>query len=206
MIVQNPPNVNLSQLLIDADLVMGAHNVTLGAGQTVDGKDVSTLDIGNMTKAIYDAGNRGIVDIAQIVSLLLGNGITPTIPAAWSTDPTNLGNITNIDLTDYTGTGIVAATGDNKNIEIDLKANCYVKNILTKMHINDDYFRVYIGTTAPAYTGGTPNNMTLKSGNETGTAEIDTTIEAAARYIVIMFHSAAAANDYSIQYVDARGY
>lgn len=33
----------LSQLLIDADLAMGAFNVTLSAGQTVDGKDVSTL-------------------------------------------------------------------------------------------------------------------------------------------------------------------
>ena len=41
--VTNPPNVNLSQVIIDADLAMGAHNITLGAAQTVDGKDVSTL-------------------------------------------------------------------------------------------------------------------------------------------------------------------
>ena len=41
--VTNPPNVNLSQLIIDADLAMGAHNITLGAGQLVDGRDVSTL-------------------------------------------------------------------------------------------------------------------------------------------------------------------
>jgi len=30
----------LSQLEIDTDLTMGAHNITLGAGQTVDGRDV----------------------------------------------------------------------------------------------------------------------------------------------------------------------
>lgn len=33
----------LSGLVIDADLTMGAHNITLGAAQTVDGKDVSIL-------------------------------------------------------------------------------------------------------------------------------------------------------------------
>lgn len=33
----------LSQLGIDADLAMGAHGIILDAGQTVDGKDVSTL-------------------------------------------------------------------------------------------------------------------------------------------------------------------
>lgn len=193
----------LSDIAIDCDLAMAAHAITIDAGGLIDGKDVGA-DL--MEKSVYDVGNRGVVDIAQIVSLLLGNGITPTIPAAWGTDPTNLGNITNVDLTDYTGTGVVAGTGDNKNIEIDLKANCYIKNILTKMHVNDDYFRVYIGTTAPAYAGGIPNNMTLKSGNETGIAEIDTTIEAAARYIVICFHSGAGAQNYAIQYVIARGY
>lgn len=33
----------LSQLEIDSDLGMGAHDITLGPGQTVDGKDVSEL-------------------------------------------------------------------------------------------------------------------------------------------------------------------
>ena len=32
----------LSQLEIDANLTMGAHSITLGAGQTVDGKDVGS--------------------------------------------------------------------------------------------------------------------------------------------------------------------
>lgn len=33
----------ISTIEKDADLVMGAHSITLGAGQTVDGKDVSAL-------------------------------------------------------------------------------------------------------------------------------------------------------------------
>ena len=33
----------ISQIVVDADLVMGAHNITLGAGQTVDGKDVGAI-------------------------------------------------------------------------------------------------------------------------------------------------------------------
>ena len=44
--VSTPPR--LSEVLIDTDLVMGAHAITLGAGQLVDGKDVSTLDVGDM--------------------------------------------------------------------------------------------------------------------------------------------------------------
>lgn len=36
----------LSQLEIDSNLAMGAHNITLGAGQTVDGVDVGTIEAG----------------------------------------------------------------------------------------------------------------------------------------------------------------
>lgn len=35
----------LSGLAIDADLAMGAHNITLDAAQTVDGKDVSSVGL-----------------------------------------------------------------------------------------------------------------------------------------------------------------
>ena len=42
--VTNPPILNLSQIIIDADLAMGAHNITLGAAQTVDGRDVSAIN------------------------------------------------------------------------------------------------------------------------------------------------------------------
>jgi len=52
----------LSQLEIDADLVMGAHNITLGVGQTVDSKDVSgliadtvgSIEGDNMVKVVSD--------------------------------------------------------------------------------------------------------------------------------------------------------
>ena len=45
----------LSSVTIDADLVMGAHNITLDATQTVDGRDVSA----------YDSGNTGHVDTSE---------------------------------------------------------------------------------------------------------------------------------------------
>lgn len=48
----------LSDLTIDTDLVMGAHDITLGAAQTVDGKDVSTLGIGTaFVKSGYYVGD-----------------------------------------------------------------------------------------------------------------------------------------------------
>lgn len=37
----------VSELNVDADLVIGAHNITIGAGQTVDGRDISALDPNN---------------------------------------------------------------------------------------------------------------------------------------------------------------
>ena len=41
MRITRPRATKLSQITIDADLEMGAHNITLGALQTVDGRDVS---------------------------------------------------------------------------------------------------------------------------------------------------------------------
>lgn len=46
MRISRPRATKLSQLTIDADLVMGAHNITLGAGQTVGGKDLSSIEAG----------------------------------------------------------------------------------------------------------------------------------------------------------------
>lgn len=52
-------SVKLSAVSIDVDLVMGAHNITLGAGQTVDGEDVSAIKdnviIAELTNAIVEA-------------------------------------------------------------------------------------------------------------------------------------------------------
>lgn len=41
----------LSQMEIDADLIMGAHNITLGALQTVDGIDVGKVKIKNLASS-----------------------------------------------------------------------------------------------------------------------------------------------------------
>jgi len=45
--------------------------------------------------------------------------LTPTIPSAWTTDPTNLTNITDNDDTTVTGTGVIAGTA-TKYILIDI--------------------------------------------------------------------------------------
>lgn len=41
MKITRPRATQLSQISVDVDLAMGAHNITLGAAQTVDGVDVS---------------------------------------------------------------------------------------------------------------------------------------------------------------------
>ena len=43
MRITRPRATKLSQITIDSELDMGAHNIVLGAGQTVDGVDVSVL-------------------------------------------------------------------------------------------------------------------------------------------------------------------
>ena len=53
----------VSGLIVDANLNMGAHNITLGAGQTVDGKDVSGLEPHKITNGTYngnDTQNRSV--------------------------------------------------------------------------------------------------------------------------------------------------
>ena len=60
MKISRPRATKLSQLTIDADLVMGAHNITLGAGQTVDSIDVSDT----LTKAVYDTDADNKADIS----------------------------------------------------------------------------------------------------------------------------------------------
>lgn len=46
MKITRPRATKLSQLTVDCDLAMGAHNITLGVGQTVDGRDVSGIEAG----------------------------------------------------------------------------------------------------------------------------------------------------------------
>ena len=46
MRITRPRATSLSQIRINTDLDMGAHNILLGAGQTVDGRDVSGIEEG----------------------------------------------------------------------------------------------------------------------------------------------------------------
>ena len=66
VVVTNPPNVNLSQIVVDAglDLSGGDYDILLKAARTVDGKDVSTL--GDMDKTIYDKDKDNIIDTFKL--------------------------------------------------------------------------------------------------------------------------------------------
>ena len=67
----------LSELNIDADLAMGAHNITLGAAQTVDGKDVGGLisdpashsNMSNRTRKVFVPTSAAAVTAAAHVML-----------------------------------------------------------------------------------------------------------------------------------------
>jgi len=126
--------------------------------------------------------------------------ITPTIPAAWQTNPTALANINDTDLTNVTGTGTVLGSSDNKNLSFDLLSYVYINIISVKASVSVDSFGVYIGMSAPAYTAGVPNNMTLV-GTVSGTLAYQIKVQAVARYVVLSFHSAAGNQDYAVQYL-----
>ena len=53
----------LSAITIDTNLVMGAHSITLGAGQTVDGKDVGSA---LMDKSDYDSNEDSVAHGLQV--------------------------------------------------------------------------------------------------------------------------------------------
>lgn len=80
MKISRPRATQLSQIDIDVDLAMGAHNITLGAGQLVDGVDVSTIE-----SYVHDG------------TLVLDGGVSPSPnPSAW----------TDLDLSARVGTNI----------------------------------------------------------------------------------------------------
>lgn len=83
--ISNPGSTNLSGLTIDQDLNMGAHNITLGAGQTVDGEDVN-VDL--LDKTTYDPAGHDIVENTKLLcsasDTLLESNDTP-VPVV---DPT----------------------------------------------------------------------------------------------------------------------
>lgn len=81
----------LSAVSIDADLVMGAHNITLGAGQTVDGDDIGEI-----------CGGDGVIDHKSIQ-------VTPvasdTLKKSEDTEVANIGGTA-----DYEDSGVVHIT------------------------------------------------------------------------------------------------
>lgn len=79
MVGVTPPVASfISELVVDADLVMGAHNITLGAGQTVDGEDVSGLcGVGDTVRITclptnYNTGVEGVQGNVGNVKLMDG--------------------------------------------------------------------------------------------------------------------------------------
>ena len=56
----NEGSVLLSGVNINTDLAMGAHNITLGAGQTVDGEDVSGI-LSNVKHAVLYFGDDDLI-------------------------------------------------------------------------------------------------------------------------------------------------
>ena len=77
MKISRPRATRLSQIDIDADLAMGAYDITLGAGQLVDGVDVSAIEA-----YVHDG------------TLVIDGGASPTPdPSAW----------TDLDLSAYVG-------------------------------------------------------------------------------------------------------
>jgi len=78
MRISRPRATKLSQLTIDADLAMGAHDITLGAGQTVGGKDLSGIEAGataDLTgaeiKTLYQAEANAYTDAKNTTFLAL---------------------------------------------------------------------------------------------------------------------------------------
>lgn len=66
MKIRRPRATKLSQLTIDTNLAMGAFNITLGAGQTVDGKDISAIPDADMLKSVYDPNADDVIEGEEI--------------------------------------------------------------------------------------------------------------------------------------------
>lgn len=84
--VTNPPNVNLSQVVIDAGLNLsgGDYDITMKAARTVDGKDISALAAGfpkygdGSDGDVTSSGDIDLGDIKVYNNLTIQNGHTLT--------------------------------------------------------------------------------------------------------------------------------
>lgn len=131
--VSTPPR--LQDIVIDCTLAMGAHGITLGAGQTVDGIDVSD----SMVKAAYDPNSKGV---ALAIKLDAQTIVATGTDNAW----------TDIDLSGYVGAEqkIVIVkilnnhAGDNTSCEVRTKGNVYSEPHPTTLAENAYYYAIML--------------------------------------------------------------
>ena len=101
MMISRPRATQLSQIDIDVNLAMGAHDITLGAGRLVDGVDVSAIE-----SYVHDG------------TLVRDGGVNPTPnPAAW----------TELDLSAYVGANRALVVLKALNNEAAAKINFAVR-------------------------------------------------------------------------------
>jgi len=101
----------LSQLAIDSDLGMGAHSITLGAGQLVDGKDV-----GEMLKTL-DPDEDGKILPAQLLEILGVEASNDNIHSDAAEVTKNCANSVYVEFKSYTLT-IEGMYGANATLRI----------------------------------------------------------------------------------------
>ena len=83
---------NLSQLTIDADLVMGAHDITLGGEAISDALGLAGIDAYQRGKVVSDIvrhvkasiGTHNSATYTKIVTITFTNGIKGTVRISWS--------------------------------------------------------------------------------------------------------------------------
>ena len=126
----------LSKLIIDADLAMGAHDISLGAAQTVDGKDVSELvGIGTINQS----------DITIDTDLAMG-AHNITLSAAQTVDGKDVSGIETGATADQTGAeiktlyeGQANAFTDTKNTKLaGIESNAKDDQALSEVSVDAD--------------------------------------------------------------------
>ena len=131
MIVTNPPNVNLSQVVVDAGLNLsgGDYDIVMKAGRLIDGKDVSGL----MVKETYDPNSSAMILAINDDALTVAfhQALTATGDA---NNPNNLNNSASASETNFSSIG--------HYVEIDFTRTKFVKQ-----------FRIDVGEPAHAADG-----------------------------------------------------
>jgi len=109
--------VAISKLVIDADLNMGSYNITLGAGQTVDGVDVNAGYTGDISEETEGGGAYAIVKTITLSEVFKGDLFiyfetkhstgAATVHARIYWETTAIGTVYDTQTTGYMGFGEV---------------------------------------------------------------------------------------------------